>query len=70
MFKVVKEENVISYWECEECHDKVGVTPDYYEMSGTPACGECDRYMLYGYTEVKPSLKLLRTIAEELHING
>ena len=52
MFKVVKDENVISYWECEDCHDKVGVTPDYYEMSGTPVCGECDRDMLYGWTEV------------------
>jgi len=51
-WKVVKSENVISYWECEKCHDKVGVTPDYYEMSGTPVCGECDRDMLYGWTEV------------------
>jgi NAD-dependent SIR2 family protein deacetylase len=69
MWALVKDEDVLSYWECEECHDKVGVTADYYEMSGTPVCAECDRDMLYGWTEVKPSLKLLRTIAEELHIN-
>jgi len=52
MFKVVKDENVISYWECEDCHDKVGITPDWYEQNGTPVCVECDRDMLYGWTEV------------------
>lgn len=52
MWKLVKEENVLSYWECEDCHDKVGITPDWYEQNGTPVCVECDRDMLYGYTEV------------------
>ena len=50
MWKLVKEENVLSYWECEHCHSKVSVTPDYYELVGVPVC--CGRDMLYGYTEV------------------
>lgn len=67
MCALVKDEDVLSYWECEDCHKKVGITPDCYELVGVPVC--CGHDMLYGWTEVKPSLKLLRTIAEELHIN-
>jgi formylmethanofuran dehydrogenase subunit E len=52
MWALVKDEDVLSYWECEDCHDKVGITPDWYEQNGTPVCVECDRDMLYGYTEV------------------
>ena len=52
MWKLVEDTNVLSFWECEKCHDKIGVTADYYEMSGTPVCFECDRDMLYGWTEV------------------
>ena len=69
MWALVKDEDVLSYWECEDCHDKVGITPDWYEQNGTPVCVGCDRDMLYGYTYVKPSLRLLRNIAEKLHIN-
>ena len=69
MWALVKDEDVLSYWECEDCHEKAGITPDWYEQNGTPVCVECDRDMLYGWMEVKPSLRLLRNIAEGLHIN-
>jgi len=49
-WKVVREESVLSYWECEECHEKVGIEPHWYEHNGTPMC--CDRDMLYSHTEV------------------
>ena len=51
-WKVVREESVLSYWECEDCHDKVGIEPHWYEQNGTPVCVECDRDMLYSHTEV------------------
>ena len=51
-WKVVREESVLSYWKCEDCHDKVGIEPNWYEQNGTPVCCECDRDLLYSHTEV------------------
>ena len=52
-FKVVKDENVMSYWQCEDCGGDVGITPDWYEQNGTPVCCECDRDMSYCWTKVR-----------------
>ena len=52
MWKLVKDEDVLSCWQCEDCGGDVVITPDWYEQNGTPVCVECDRDMLYGWTEV------------------
>jgi ABC-type ATPase with predicted acetyltransferase domain len=53
MWKLVKDENVRSCWQCEDCGGVLGdITPDWYEQNGTPVCPECDRDMSYDYTEV------------------
>ena len=52
MWKLVKDEDVLSCWQCEDCGGDVVITPDWYEQNGTPVCPECDRDMSYDYTEV------------------
>lgn len=38
-------------WRCPDCRAVAEVGPDYYEESGTPLCGECERDYVYIRTE-------------------
>lgn len=57
----VPDESVRHIWKYEKyCLEKghaedetVTVDPSYYELSGTPTCGECGADLMYSHTEIK-----------------
>ena len=53
MWKQVQEANVRNIWKCPECDDQAAISPDFYELSGTPMCHECDCNLEYVRTEVR-----------------
>jgi len=53
MWKQVEDGSVRNIWKCPECDEEAAISPDFYALSGTPMCQDCDCNMAYVRTEVR-----------------
>jgi formylmethanofuran dehydrogenase subunit E len=53
MWKQVEDGSVRNIWKCSECDEEAAISPDFYALSGTPMCQDCDCNMAYVRTEVR-----------------
>jgi hypothetical protein len=47
---LLKDEQVITVWKCDECNENTEVNVTFFQDNGTPVCVGCDRDMAYDHT--------------------
>lgn len=61
---VIPEDAVEHQWKCPNrwCQDSATVGPSFYQESGTPYCGDCDRDMIFVRAFLNLTPELLRKL--------